>query len=366
MKHKRILVAPLDWGLGHASRCIPVIRELQRQGAHVVIAADERPLALLKEEFPQCETVRLPGMGVSYPRHVSMSVFMALKAPRFFQAIQEEHENLEHIVRNYQIDGVISDNRYGLHHDQVPSILITHQLFIQAPIFKRLLKRITANYIENFNECWIPDFKGKENLSGDLSHQSSSLDNLRFIGPLSRFMENKAQTDSTAKFSRKLMVILSGPEPSRTDCEKRLFRQLDQVDFDVLFIRGLVGSGTHTEVFHHGKVEIKSHLPTEEMRKEILQSEVVLSRCGYSSVMDLAVLGKKAILIPTKGQTEQEYLAKHLRAKSWFYTTTESKLKLLRDLEKAKSFPGLKVELSSAQLEKAVGDFLSRIDQNEN
>jgi UDP-N-acetylglucosamine transferase subunit ALG13 len=327
-----------------------------------VIAADERPLALLKEEFSQCETVRLPGMGVSYPRYVSMSVFMALKAPRFFKAIQEENENLEHIIRNYKIDGVISDNRYGMNHEKIPSVLITHQLFIQAPIFKRLLKRITANYIENFDECWIPDFRGKDNLSGELSHQSSSLNNLRFIGPLSRFMGNNAQTDLNQNFRRKLMVILSGPEPSRTSCEKRLFKQLEGVDFEVLFVRGLVGSSTHTDVFHHGKVEIKSHLPTEEMREEILQSEVVLSRCGYSSVMDLAVLGKKAILIPTKGQTEQEYLAKHLRSKSWFFTTTENKLKLLRDLERAKSFPGLKVDLSSDQLEKAVGDFLSRID----
>ncbi|MEX2380513.1 MAG: glycosyltransferase, partial [Vicingaceae bacterium] len=266
---------------------------------------------------------------------------------------------LEHIVRNYQIDGVISDNRYGLHHEKIPSVLITHQLFIQAPLFKRLLKRITANYIEKYDECWIPDFKGKDNLSGDLSHQSSSLKNLRFIGPLSRFM-GKSTVDSTNHFKRKLMVILSGPEPSRTDCEKRLFKQLEDVDFEVLFVRGLVGANTHTEVFHHGKVEIKSHLPTEEMCEEILQSEVILSRCGYSSVMDLAVLGKQAILIPTEGQTEQEYLAKHLRAKNWFFTSTEKKLKLLRDIEKAKNFPGLKVELTTEHLENAVRDFLSR------
>lgn len=359
MKHKRILIAPLDWGLGHASRCIPIIRELRKQGAHVVIAADDRPLALLKEEFPQCETVRLPGMGVSYPRHVSMSVFMALKAPRFFQAIKEEQENLDQIVRNYQIDGVISDNRYGLHHEKVPSVLITHQLFIQAPIFKRLLKRITANYIEKYDECWIPDFKGKDNLSGDLSHQSNDLENLRFVGPLSRFM-GKDSSSSNLSFKRKLMVILSGPEPSRTDCEKKLFKQLEKVDFDVLFVRGLVGASTHTEVFRHGKVEVKSHLPTEEMRKEILQSEVILSRSGYSSVMDLAVLGKKAILIPTEGQTEQEYLAKHLRAKNWFFTTTEKNLKILRDLEKAKSFPGLKVEFNSDMLEESVSGFLAK------
>lgn len=359
MKHKRILVAPLDWGLGHASRCIPIIRELRKQGAHVVIAADERPLALLKEEFPICETVRLPGMDVEYPRRLPMSVFMAIKAPRFFRTIQEENENLAHIVRNYQIDGVISDNRYGLYHEEVPSVLITHQLFIQAPFFKRLLKRITANYIEKYNECWIPDFKGGDNLSGDLSHQTTHLKNLRFIGPISRFM-GQSERENEKGFKRKLMVILSGPEPSRSDCEKKLFKQLEKVDFDVLFVRGLVGADTHTEVFHHGKVEIKSHLSSEEMRKEILQSEVILSRCGYSSVMDLAVLGKKAILIPTEGQTEQEYLAKHLRAKNWFYTTTEKKLSLLKDIEKAKSFPGLKIDLSLDQVETAVSDFLKK------
>jgi len=358
-KKKRILVAPLDWGLGHASRCIPIIRELRKQGAQVIIGADKRPMRLLKDEFPECETVRIPGMGISYPKHISMSTFMAIKAPRFFQTISEENKLLKLLVENYQIDGIVSDNRYGLYHKDIPSVLITHQLFIQAPFFKRLLKRLTAKYIEKYDCCWIPDLKDNCNLSGALSHQTTKLKNLRFIGPISRFMDKTEEPPSPDKeYERQLMVILSGPEPNRSKFERLVLNQLKKLNIKTLVVRGLVGDKEHIEENKIGNIQMKAHLNAAEMRKEICKSEVILCRAGYSSVMDLAILCKKAILVPTEGQTEQEYLAKHLSAKNWLYATTEKKLDISVDIQKAKKYSGLSVEVDQMHLQDAVNDLL--------
>lgn len=359
-KDKRILVAPLDWGLGHASRCIPVIQELIAQGAQVIIGADKQPMKLLKNEFPDCEAVRVPGMNISYPKHLSMSTFMALKAPHFFQTISKEQENLKLIVENYKIDGVISDNRYGLYNKDKPSILITHQLFIQAPIFKNLLKKLTAKYISKYYCCWIPDIQGENNLSGILSHQSTNLKNLRFVGPLSRFMNHQNDSSKNQKFKRELMIVLSGPEPTRSQFEKLILNQLKHLDIEALLVRGIVENSPSKKLNKKGKIQVKNHLSSKEMLQEIQDSEIILCRSGYSSVMDLAVINKKAIIVPTNGQTEQEYLAKHLSNNKFLYSTTEKDLNLTLDIKKAKKYNGFNMSFNQSMLKEAVYDFLKQ------
>ncbi|MEQ8908335.1 MAG: glycosyltransferase [Vicingaceae bacterium] len=359
---KRVLLAPLDWGLGHASRCIPIIKQLQSKDIEVIIAADRQPLKLLREAFPKLEFVRLRGMDVKYPKKLPMSLFMALSAPKFFETIDFEHQVLQDIVENYQIDGVISDNRYGLYHPDIPSVLITHQLFIQAPFLKSILKKLTERYAEKFNCCWVPDFPDSPNLSGQLSHQESPLNNVRFVGPLSRFSEYK-NNHSNKKKGRDLMVILSGPEPSRSEFEKRLLPQLEKMKVEVLLVRGLVGQKEHTQALEKGKVEVVNHLGSREMFQEIQSSELILCRSGYSSVMDLAALGKKALLVPTPGQTEQEYLAAYLSSNQWFYSCSQEELDLSADMNKALSFKGFPRKWDSSQLSQAVEDFILQLNQ---
>jgi hypothetical protein len=184
---KRILVCPLDWGLGHATRCIPVIHELQKQGAEVVIAADKRPLELLKQEFPQLQFIVFPGYDIAYPENGSMVLKMAFSIPKILRKISEEKKFLKDIVSKEKIDGVISDNRYGLGITDVPSILILHQLMIKSPFGESILHQITLNYVKQFSFCWVPDFAGENNLSGDLAHQYPLPNNARFVGALSRF-----------------------------------------------------------------------------------------------------------------------------------------------------------------------------------
>ena len=147
---KRILVAPLNWGIGHATRCIPLINALISHNYEVVIAADGRPLHLLITEFPDLEIVRFPGYNIKYSKYLPMSVSMLLQLPKLLWNIKKEHEALNQIIIDYKIDGIISDNRFGLFSKKVPSVFITHQLQIQSLYFSNQIRRFNYKYI---NKC---------------------------------------------------------------------------------------------------------------------------------------------------------------------------------------------------------------------
>jgi UDP:flavonoid glycosyltransferase YjiC (YdhE family) len=162
---KKILIAPLDWGLGHASRCIPLINHLQKRGCEIIIAADGEQLSLLKKEFPGLESVQLKGYNINYSRYKRwLGVKILWQIPKILIRIRQEHNYLKNIVDKYCIDLVIADNRYGLYSKQIPCIFITHQLTVQAPFkwLQNLIQKINYRYISKFAECWVPDFEGKK------------------------------------------------------------------------------------------------------------------------------------------------------------------------------------------------------------
>ncbi len=348
MKDKpNILVCPLDWGIGHATRCVPVIRELLRQNANVIIAADGRPLAFLRTEFPNLQFVKFPGYKFSYPGKGSMAFKMTIQIPRILQGIRKEKELLDEIIRNHSIDGVISDNRYGLSSKKIPCIFITHQLRIKAPRYlaflQPLLYRINMHFISKYDECWIPDFIDEPNLSGQLSHLKSLPKSTYFIGPLSRFAgisgnENNSEGNNQSKYD--ILVLLSGPEPQRTMLEEKILSQLKLHQYSAIVVGGKPESGQDVTI--EGRIEIFSHLDSERLRKAILQSRIVLSRPGYSTLMDLVALGKKAVFIPTPGQTEQEYLAEYCLGKKWHYCINQKEIDLENSIRKAGNFTGYK------------------------
>lgn len=329
LSKKRILVAPLNWGLGHASRCVPIIRELLKQKNEVILAADGSPLLLLRQEFPKLQWVELKGLNIQYPKRLPFAVYFALKMPQLLQAMSEEKRGIKKLVEQHKLDVIISDNRYGLVHEEVHSILITHQLFVKSPLFERNVQQFIHAKIQKFDECWVPDFEGEENLSGELSHAKSELENLKFIGPLSRFKKE----EHPESYDWDLMVILSGPEPHRTAFEQKIRQQLQSIDLSVLVVKGQLREEVEQE---HWKEEITvvSHLSAQQMQAEILKSRLVLCRAGYSSVMDLHCLQKRAILVPTEGQTEQEYLASYLHGRYNFYSVSEREMNLSEDLKR--------------------------------
>lgn len=369
----RILIAPLDWGLGHATRCIPIIRYLLERKCEVVIAADGRPLLLLQKEFPLLEFVVMPGYNISYPKNGSMVLKMASQIPKILSGIKREHQQLKKIVNEKKIDAVISDNRFGLWSSEVPCAFITHQLMIKSPFGENLIHKLNKNYISKYSECWIPDCERENSLSGDLSHKFPLPKNAKYIGLLSRFFDG-AQKDK-AKYD--LLVILSGPEPQRTLFEKKIIGQLTTFSLKrkeavgkVLIVQGITEKKERRNVSE--SVEIVSHLTSEELQKEILSSEIILCRPGYSSVMDLAVLCKKAIFIPTPGQTEQEYLAKCFsdsplrsasaeQGKKIAYSVSQKKFDLEIAMKESEKYSGFTQKYSGDEFKKALDEFLAKI-----
>lgn len=329
----RVLVCPLDWGLGHASRMIPLISALLKNKNDVIIAADNLPLQLLQNEFPQLTFIKFSSYIVKYSRKKSLVTSMLKQLPSLLYQIYKEHQELKKIIKEYKITTVISDNRYGLWNKSVNSIFVTHQLRIMMPsglsFFSFPVCLLNCFFIKKFNQCWIPDYADENNISGDLSHNIPIPYNSKFIGILSRFdlpdkfIENKYKTD--------ILVILSGPEPQRTKLEELVISQLLYSDYTSVIVAGTMKN--ETEISISSKIKKVSHLGTVEMKQAIINSPVVICRSGYSSIMDLVALKKKAILIPTPGQTEQEYLAKYMMQKNWFYCIEQDKFNLSNAIE---------------------------------
>lgn len=340
---KTVLICPLDWGLGHATRCVPIIKELIADGARVIIAADNRPLAFLKKEFPDLEFVVFPGFNIVYPDSGSMVLKMLFSIPKILKGIRKEHRLLSKIISDKNIDIVISDNRFGLWNNSVKTVFITHQLMVKCPkqlkFLEFFLHKQNKRIIKKYDECWFPDFDSLNNLSADLSHKNKKPGNAHFIGPLSRFI-GYAPSESHNEMVFDLIAILSGPEPQRTIFENIITEQvLANPDIKAVIIQGKTDCVQSKVIMDN--IEIYPHLDTEALFEKISKSRLVLCRSGYSSIMDLARTGKKAILVPTPGQTEQEYLAKYFMNKNIFYASAQKRFILHDALAKANSYTGI-------------------------
>jgi UDP-N-acetylglucosamine transferase subunit ALG13 len=331
---KKLLVAPLDWGLGHATRCVPVIRDLLNSGCKVWLAGEGAQEKLLREEFPSLPFLPLKGYRIKYAKS-GLTGKLLLQIPSILRSIKEENKWLNAQVNKYGFDAAISDNRYGLYHEKLFSVFITHQLCIKSALGKwseGFLQKWNYKLIDRFNECWIPDEEGKDNLAGELSHPVKlPTVPVKYIGALSRF-----QKKNIDEIKDHLLIILSGPEPQRTILENKIVDQIVNYTGTVTIVRGLpteqnIIPSTNTIHFYN-------HLSSEELNSEALKAEFIISRSGYSTVMDIAALQKKSILIPTPGQTEQEYLADHLMKKKFAFCVNQKEFSLLKNIEEAKQF----------------------------
>jgi uncharacterized protein (TIGR00661 family) len=318
----KVLIAPLHWGLGHATRCIPLIRDLIARNIPVVLASDGAAYELLQAEFPDLPIVTLPPYHIRYDTH-NMVWNMARQLPRILFAIRSEQWTTERLVRQHSITHIISDNRYGCFSKHTHNVMLTHQLHLRIP--NRLLQwcanRALHQVLKRFSEIWVPDHADDPSLSAALSHPPLSHPPVRYVGPLTRM---RAQADALPTFD--VAVVLSGPEPQRTYFERLLLEQLIALPYQTIVVQGLPEKKRHYFVADH--VQVVSYMTSDDLNNTINQSRYVICRSGYSSVMDLAVLGKKALLVPTPGQTEQEYLAEQLSAKGFCATQTQAALQI--------------------------------------
>ncbi len=332
-KYRKFLISPLDWGLGHATRIIPIIHYLQQLECQIWIACSGPTEKVLKESFPDIPFLKLEGYGVKYPydkRHFGWKILSQF--PRIKSAVKAEHLWLAKNQAIYQWDVVISDNRYGLFHHQLESVIITHQVNIKTGMGNwadKIVCWVNRYYIKKFDRCWIPDQRGSINLAGELSHGTIPA-NAIYIGPLSRF------TDSNKSDAGYLLILLSGPEPQRSLLEQIISAQLLGYDGPVKIIRGLPAENAKPE--NTAAIEWFNHLPATALQGMIEKAALVICRSGYSTVMDLVRVQKKAILIPTPGQAEQEYLAAYLMQQGIYLSVAQSAFDLQNDLEKAAQF----------------------------
>lgn len=340
----RILVAPLDWGLGHTTRCVPVIQHLQSLGHTAVFAGNNWQRQYIVKTFPAIETIHLEGYNVEYSK--KGGGFMAklfAQLPGLLKTIRYEHQWVQQQVEALQIDGIISDNRYGLYHPSIPSVIMTHQVLAQSgmgPFVDNLLRRIHYKQLERFNDCWVVDVPGTPNLAGKLAHPSVMPANAKYIGLLS-------QVEPMPVSEQHLLILLSGPEPQRTLLADMLWQQVQQYKGKVVFVEG--SDDVTGKSIIPANITYHKRITKEVLQPLIAAANMVVCRSGYSTLMDLVVLGKKAILVPTPGQTEQEFLGRHLHKEGVFYHAPQKGLNLLAALKGAETFPFHKLPLADTQ-----------------
>lgn len=307
IQNKRILVAPLDWGIGHATRCVPIIKALLSNQNEVIIASSGEGLAFLQREFPKQNIFEWKSYNIRYSSSKTQIWAILLQSPKILWNIYKEHQMLKKIIKKKHIEIVISDNRFGLWNSSIECIYISHQIMIKMPprltILEPLFYSLHKKIIEKFNQCWIPDLKGEDNLSGDLSHKYPIPQNATFIGFLSRF--EKTEYSKISPFLN--LVLISGPEPQRTIFENEMIEKFKGSCQPTIIISG---KPTNQNSQRRGNITIKSHIESEELAFLLQTTPNIFCRSGYSTLMDLRILERNATLFPTPGQTEQEYLAK--------------------------------------------------------
>jgi len=304
----KILVAPLNWGLGHASRCVPLVQRLLDEGHEVVLGGDGDSLILLRKHFPQLRHTYLAPLNLRYSTGNRQVLAMLKALPKLILWSVNDHSMLRAILREEHFDQVISDNRFGFYNKQVECVYITHQLHIMLPRgwkwAESLVSRLHACVYAHFNKVWVPDYKEyDQSLAGDLSHNDA---NVKYIGPLSRFQNIQI---NRINHNYSIVAVLSGLEPHRSFLERELVSCYAGTDENVLIVQGLMHRPN--TCIKRGNITLVPYMSDAELVPALLGAKLIIARSGYSTIMDFYQLDvlNKAELIPTPGQPEQEYLA---------------------------------------------------------
>ena len=340
MGGKRILISPLNWGFGHAGRMIPLASELTGRGHEVIFAVDKSLIPLVRSELPAIRIMEIRGVRVRYSRHLPQYLCVFLQLPCIIASSVREYYHLRRLAQGLQPDLIISDSRFGFRHPDIRSIYVTHQLRIAFPKWLKLMEPLGEGIhrmiISRFDLCLVPDYPGPENLSGRLSHDLLLPENIWYCGPLSRFgraslVPESAGTDlipgTSAAASRTpprrpfCCLILSGPEPQRTILLEKVTAAVTEMPLVILSATPLQPTLTATQ-----EKTVVTNPDNGTMRRYLLEASRIISRAGYTTIMELASLGRGAILIPTPGQTEQEYLGGYLNGRLGFVTVSQGNI----------------------------------------
>jgi uncharacterized protein (TIGR00661 family) len=318
---RNIFISPLDWGFGHATRCVPIIHSL-RKNNKIIIGVTDLNKKFFEEQFPDLLKVEVPSYNIRYSKRIPVWIEVLMQWSSIKSVVKEEQRQLDRMIHEHSIDLVISDNRFGLYSKKVECIIISHQLNVIAPFFSFWPQKVNRDHLHRFDKVWVPDYADeKKRLSGNLSDSSKIKIPVEYIGPLSLLEHIPVKA-----WSKKIdyLILLSGIEPQRGILEKILVEKLDKPDKRTVLIRGK----RNAEKLNCKHIEAIDFVAGADLKKIILAAETVICRSGYSSLMDLHLLGKTIlVLVPTPGQTEQEYLAKLWKEK--FNATSIEQTKVL-------------------------------------
>lgn len=303
-KSQRILFSPLNWGFGHVSRSIELIRHLVQNHNKIFVCCNEIQAAIYTQYFfsEEIEIIRFDGYPFSFKAGESFALSLIKSSLSIVQFMKKERKQVEELCKELSIDLVLSDHRYGFKTDKVKSVFITHQLQLPVNKIQVIGNRIHQRLIRKFDEIWIVDEKERP-LAGYLSKATDRILNSTFhIGHLSRFSYD---CNEEKKNIINYLLIVSGPKEHWQELIQQYEKQFSKEEVLVLmpFKQDL-----------NLPIKWKIHIATNwvESDRLIIGAENILGYCGYSTLMDLKTLNKSAkFLIPCKGQLEQEYLYKY-------------------------------------------------------
>ena len=336
----QVLLSPLNWGLGHAMRDIPIIRTLLAHDHDVTIAACGNSLSALVQEFPDCRFIPFEDYPSPYSAGRLFLPKFFLYLPILLKAVAEERRTLAKILAKNHYDLIISDNRLGVYSPEIPSIFITHQLHYHMPFalwpIELFALRINTYLHRKYDRIIVPDNPpGPSSLAGKLSCPGSVETRSRsfFSGILTSMKQGDCAEDLD------YLVLISGPEPQRTKLEEILLPAVRELDGKSMVLLGspqrnaeMVGSGTCT---------VRTYVSNDEKVQLMNRAKFVICRSGYTTMMELAEMRKRhGLFIPTPGQTEQEYLSWYYRKQGWFHSTSQYRLDLPEDIHAARGFTG--------------------------
>lgn len=354
-----VVVALLDWGLGHLTRSVPIIRHLTDSHFHVIVACTPVQKSLLISEFGEIEFVECEGYSISYRKNAWLTrLGLLFQTPKILTKIKQEHKWLASFLSQKKINLIVSDNRYGFFSNQIPSVIITHQLQIETGFGKWIdnwVNKMNYQRLAKFRECWVPDFESGANCAGSLSHPAKRPDfRVRYLGALSRLEPRAMNKD-------RVLVLLSGPEPQRSILEKQVIQQVAALpNISFVLVRGLPKE-QELPSFRSSNLVIINHLSATELSALLCSARYVIGRSGYTSIMDYLKLKAKAILIPTPGQAEQEYLAKYLEEQSLALRVEQKNFDLACSIEKADAFPFEPFERNMDEYKAQITEFLETL-----
>ena len=355
----KVIYGICSWGLGHATRSLPVMRKLIDENNDLTIISNGRSLDLLRSELGEnIEYIDIP----DYPMLLSENSrqFMAKSMiywPLFIRKMQSGLSQLTKMLKTRKCDLIISDGRYDIYSKKIPSFFISHQMRIMNPLRIKMLETgseiFNLFFFKRFKGVIVPDYKD-DSLSGELSHNLKKIDEkkINYVGILSDFKKKKTKKDID------YLISISGPEPQRSILEGKLAPQVQDLDGNIVMTLGKVEK--HSEI-KKKNITTYSFLTKEKREGLLNRAKIVISRSGYSTIMDLGIINTKALLIPTPGQIEQEYLSEYHNKIGTFYSVNQSEVNLKKDIEFAKKTTGIK---RNCDVNKTVENFMDVVNSN--